>query len=60
MGAGVGGNEGAGWGGNRLSGGGAAVQRAEGMGEGKVRERIVVYTKRDLGELRYEEVSRSC
>jgi hypothetical protein len=29
------------------------------MGEGKVRERIVVYTKRDLGELRYEEVSRS-
>lgn len=40
-----------------------AVDRSElggGLGGGRVRERIVVYTKRDLAERIYEEVSPPC
>jgi hypothetical protein len=33
---------------------------AEGKGKGRMRERVVVYTKRDLADERFEEVSRRC
>lgn len=64
LGTGIGEGGGAGWGGNRWTIGsgendGARTENMSGTAESKIRERIVVYTKRDLGEGRYEEVSIS-